>query len=107
MSLESHNGSIDVGQSMLAAFGGEPVGELPVSELPRRIALLSKCVCGDTLTLTDHTLTRRNAAIDFEGIFACRGCNDAMFSKASRIVGAFWRKTRKIEAVGLKYEKEG
>ena len=109
LSIESENGSVNFGPTGHLHSIRWPAGEFPVSELPRQIALSSMCVCGDTLALADHTLTRTNGVVDLEAVFACRGCHDAMSSKVGRFFGAIWRKTRKLEAgvSGLKYEKEG
>ena len=109
MLLESHNGSIVLPQRSFSRSSGISVEELPISEVPGRVARESRCACGDTLTLTDHTVTRTDDLVHIEAVFVCRRCNAAISSKLRRFFGAIWGKTRKLEAgvSGLKYEKEG
>ena len=109
MSFESHDGSIVFSEPKHLPFRMFPVSQLPISELPKHIALVSTCVCGDTLSLDNHTLTRTDGVVTFDGVFVCRGCNEAFSARLKKAIGTFWGRTRKVEAgvTGIKYEKDG
>jgi hypothetical protein len=109
MSFESHDGNIVFGEPKHFPLRTLPVAKLPISELSQHIAILSRCVCGDTLSLGNHTLTRMDGIVKFDGVFVCRGCNDAFSARLKNAIGTFWGRTRKVEAsvTGIKYEKDG
>jgi hypothetical protein len=108
MSFNSDDGNIVFSKLKYFPFRELPVAKLPITELPQHIAIVSRCVCGDTLSLGNHTLTRMDGVVNFEGVFVCRGCNDALSARLKKAIGTFWGRTCKVEAgvAGIKYEKD-
>jgi len=109
MSFRASNGKVLFRPEDYWERGDAHPAQLPIAQLPHQIAVTSRCVCGDPLALTDHSIIQEDDIVDFKAIFACEWCNAKISAKMKRFFGTVWGKTRKLEAgvTGVKYEKEG
>lgn len=82
-----------------------------VMQLPLIVADQSRCSCGSTLSLTNHSILRVNDDIQFEGTYVCKQCTvrkQTIIGNLLNGIARMWRDTTKVEVgpTGIKYEKK-
>jgi hypothetical protein len=81
-----------------------------LKDIPLVVAETSRCSCGATLVLGDHTLRRSGALLELEAEYVCESCQHSertVLRSIGHALRSLWKTTRKIQigATGVSYEK--
>lgn len=96
--------------SCCAAGHNQPQGTTILNLIPVVVAERSRCSCGATLVLGDHTLRKSGEFLEFEAEYVCDKCQRAektVLRSVGKALRSLWRTTRRIELgpTGVSYEK--
>jgi ribosomal protein S14 len=82
-----------------------------IRALPLVIAKTSRCSCGETLSLSDHSIKQTKDDIEFKGVYVCSSCHRSKSVIWAGVIGVlrkFWRDTKRVKVGtdGFEYEKK-